>query len=357
MKRRKFLVASVVGGFSTLGSRQFQRQAVSVDLRLSDSILDIDPTTVNSVIIDFDKIDITTQYLDSTEDLSITVQATLNSNFTAKKTSNVSFTNERKVQLSDISSDSTDISSLVIDGFDTDDSYVLGEVKLEVNHPDIQPQSYTRKFSLTESGVKVITGFENGNVFDNWVKVGGNSNDKITFSSNRSKVGSNSLLLQNRGSGDTPKVKSYPGDGLGIYPNRNSTFDFWMYSGDNYGNTGRSILKLDQDGTPASLAFNQDSYDDKWKFRLYDSNGGSLLSKNIDGARSHNRQWVRVVFDMQYKNNFLEFRVYDESDSLLVSESYNGTWDTDNSDFGFRMISQGRGDTNNKTFYDNFKIY
>jgi hypothetical protein len=74
MKRRNFTIASgsaIISGLSTIN---LQRSATGLKFQLSKSSINVDPSTVNSITLQFDTFKITPRYLDEEKSLSITVR-------------------------------------------------------------------------------------------------------------------------------------------------------------------------------------------------------------------------------------------------------------------------------------------
>jgi hypothetical protein len=168
MKRRNFIVASGSTVFSSLVHSGFQRPVIGLDFEISDSAINSDPSTVNSFLINFDRLKITPQYLNDDQDITITVILKIEGeDISKKKATGVSFRNGETITSEKIYSRSgTDISSVLGDGFSTNKSFLTGDVEIIIEHQDISKKSYNESFTVTNSRIQSI-GFESGD-FTGW---------------------------------------------------------------------------------------------------------------------------------------------------------------------------------------------
>jgi hypothetical protein len=144
MKRRKFLLTSgstILTGFA-LGS--LQRPAVGVDFELAN-IPDENPEDVNSILVGFDKLEITPQYLSETEKMTIQADVDVETQTKQSNEFQMSFKNGETIDIKN------NLDPILIDGINTE-NLISGKVTVSVDHPDIQ-DSYSRKFNI--SGKKV----------------------------------------------------------------------------------------------------------------------------------------------------------------------------------------------------------
>lgn len=97
MKRRNFVGASGSTVFSSLVHSGFQRPVIGLDFEISDSAINSDPSTVNSFLINFDRLKITPQYLDDDQDITITVILKIEGkDISKRKRRGLAFTMERQ---------------------------------------------------------------------------------------------------------------------------------------------------------------------------------------------------------------------------------------------------------------------
>lgn len=164
MKRRKFIFSSgsaiLTGGFAL---SQSQHPAVGLNFELTN-IPDKDPKNVDSLVVDFNKLEITPQYLDESQSMTIESKLDISGHEENEPSGDTVFvTNGETKQLSDT------IGPMVADGIDTDSS-ISGTVTVTIDHPDIK-DSYSRTFIITDSGTNTtdseIDYFEEGSASPN----------------------------------------------------------------------------------------------------------------------------------------------------------------------------------------------
>lgn len=151
MERRKFILASGSGLLSSFGLISRQRRSIGVTYELSAKTSDINPSKADSVLLEFDRLEIKPLYLDESAPLDVTIQVSLeNGRSTEKTASDISFNNGESIILDN----DPNISTLLISGLSIDRSYLEGRVKIVVNNKNISAQSYSKKFSISDdSGV------------------------------------------------------------------------------------------------------------------------------------------------------------------------------------------------------------
>jgi hypothetical protein len=143
MKRRNFILASGSTVLSGMIASRIQRPAIGLNFEISTP--DKDPSKVDSLVIEFETLEITPKYLDEKEPVS--VQAKVEVAGRVKKSD--------KVQASIVNGESKElessIDSIVIDGLNAS-STISGEVTVSIDHSDVQ-DSYSRQFNITGSGI------------------------------------------------------------------------------------------------------------------------------------------------------------------------------------------------------------
>lgn len=154
MNRRSFITSGCVCFLSYSFTDFGQRPTLGLDFELSSDSLNTDPSTVDSLLVHFSKFDLTPRYLDDTRPMGVTVAIEMEDGTRTEINANgIGFDNGQTVDLSHIASESSDVSSLLIDDFSTDDSYVSGDIEVIVVHPSISSASYTSSFSVSDSTV------------------------------------------------------------------------------------------------------------------------------------------------------------------------------------------------------------
>lgn len=159
MKRRNFAIASgsaiLTGTFAPL---QYQQPAVGLDFKLS-GIPDKNPNNVDILTINFEKLEITPQYLDDSRDIKVRAELELeNYGKDGSSLDSVPVTNGDTKQLSER------VDPMVVEDINAD-STVSGVVNVTVEHSNIQ-NTYSQLFAIT--GTKVPA---NG-ISESWTQVG-----------------------------------------------------------------------------------------------------------------------------------------------------------------------------------------
>lgn len=148
MKRRRFILSSataVLAG-STSIAEDFDKPAVAVDFNIS-GVPSQKPSEVTNVTVYYSNLQITPQYINDNEEITITASLDLgeygyDEREVTKQVSNA----DRK----DISSS---IGSLSVKNIDvTDESYIEGVARVIVDHPDIT-NDYTQRFRITRESI------------------------------------------------------------------------------------------------------------------------------------------------------------------------------------------------------------
>lgn len=181
-ERRNFLITgSAILSSSAVSTTR--RSALGLDFEISGS--NSDPSTVDSILLEFDTLKLIPQSLDESQQMNIKVKIETEESSTQKiETEDFSFQNGEIVTLNDINSrQSTDISSLVVEGLNTEKSYIRSSVDLIVNHSDISPQTYSQSFTISGKYSNVIDDFEDGDVSD-WSNFSGNQISAVKTTSN-----------------------------------------------------------------------------------------------------------------------------------------------------------------------------
>jgi hypothetical protein len=168
VKRKKFAFVSGSTIFSGYISGAANQPALGLDFALSNPDANTDPSSVNTLTVKFDKLELVPKYLDSSESLKVTAKVELEDGTTSrKKAESIGFRNGQVIDLNHIENESKDISTLLIDGFTTNKSLLTGVVKLTVSHPDISDDSYEKRFSI--SNENSIEDFEDGTIdLESW---------------------------------------------------------------------------------------------------------------------------------------------------------------------------------------------
>jgi hypothetical protein len=284
MKRRNFVVASGSTVLSGLATSQIQRPAIGLDFEISTP--DKDPSEVDSLVIEFETLEITPKYLDEKE--PVNVQAKVEVEDQTKK-SNELQTLVKNGQKKDLKND---IDSIVVDGLNVS-STITGDVTVSINHPDMQ-DSYSRQFYVNGS------------------EIPGSEKLHSRYDFSELENGTTSNLPDLTGNGYDLTKGSFSGVGVSINGVQSGEFD-----GDNDGvwtdrftavsqpitlfavvdlNVGSSrqytVLSLTDTTDEQSIAFQYDDVNDIYKCNFGNptdcggSQGISLLTLVVDGSNS-----------------------------------------------------------------------
>lgn len=121
----------------------YNKPILAVNFKLSE-IPRYPPSDIQSIILSFDTLEITPNYIDDTEPVNIDVNVSLkNTNKIATNSAKVSVNNGNKKDIGE------KLNPIVLDElkFDSEDSVVEGLIKIDVHHPDLQ-DSYLKRFKI-----------------------------------------------------------------------------------------------------------------------------------------------------------------------------------------------------------------
>lgn len=158
MKRRSFIAVGVATAFN-VATQRFSRPTVGAEFTLNNSSFNVDPSTVDRIAVEFESIEIVPQYLDDNQDISISLQTSLDDGSSVEKTRDISFSNGKTNVLS-----GSDLPSLIVDGINTDSQYLSGRVSVTVNHPDTDPESYSRRYFISKQSIIPTPTVESGSL-------------------------------------------------------------------------------------------------------------------------------------------------------------------------------------------------
>lgn len=158
MKRRSFIAVGVATAFNVVTQR-FSRPTVGAEFTLNNSSFNVDPSIVDRIAVEFESIEIVPQYLDDNQDISISLQTSLDDGSSVEKTRDISFSNGKTNVLS-----GSDLPSLIVDGINTDSQYLSGRISVTVNHPDTDPESYSRRYLISKQSTIPTPTVESGSL-------------------------------------------------------------------------------------------------------------------------------------------------------------------------------------------------
>jgi hypothetical protein len=152
MRRRNFILTSGSAVLSGLVASGIQRPAIGLNFEISTP--NKDPSKVDSLMIEFETLEITPKYIDEKEPVS--VQAKVEVAGRVKKSNEV----QASIVNGELKELESSIDSIVIDGLNVSES-ISGEVTVSIDHPDVQ-DSYSRNFRMYGSEIP------SREVWDDW---------------------------------------------------------------------------------------------------------------------------------------------------------------------------------------------
>lgn len=154
MKRRKFVLASASTVLSGFTAGQTQVPSVGLEFQISNQTIDKDPSSVDSILFHFDRLEITPQYLSDDQLMDLKFQVELEDGKSTEDTANgITVTNGDTLTLDEIQSKYNRISPLTLDVSNNNADYISGKAKIIVDHPDILSQSYTQDFLISKDNL------------------------------------------------------------------------------------------------------------------------------------------------------------------------------------------------------------
>jgi hypothetical protein len=164
LKRRKFSLVSGSAVFSGLALDSVIRPVVGVNFETSIQNPNTDPSNLDSILVHLDTLEVIPKYLDISEPMSIRIKLDIENNLKAeKKARDIDFKNGEKIVLNQIVSNSTDISTILIDGIESEEAVLDGKITIIVNHKDISSKEYKKRFRISKGETK-IDSFEDQNM-------------------------------------------------------------------------------------------------------------------------------------------------------------------------------------------------
>lgn len=336
MNRRDFVIASgtsvLTGG---IGISQIHRPAIGIDFRIETTKKE--PKKVDSLLLDFDKLEITPRYLDESE--NITVQAELDVDNYQPETSdklNFSVENGKTEQLS------KEIDPVLVEGIDTDSS-IYGTVTVSVVHPDID-DSYSRRFNVTDTSLStLVDSYEDGNLSEYNIE----SDGSWSITSNEPIDGSNELTGNNGGSYQSTTVSRNtstpePGDTISVYvqpeseSNNGVTNISYMFGGESavpniFGSALKIVTYHDEKGG--------------WFLQELDSNGNVTNEVKASDTSKTIGQWYEFL--ITWDSNITDFTwdLYktdgngNRTDTVFTGVKLSGTVSSWGANSGFQVNS------------------
>jgi hypothetical protein len=165
MRRRDFVLTSGSAILTGLATSNLHKPAVGINFELSTS--DKDPSKVRSILVDFETLEITPQYLNENKNMNVQAKLEVGNQTKTSDELQTSVKNGTTKQLEN------DIDPIAIDGINTDNS-IRGTVTVLIDHPNIKDK-YAKTFTFASGNIPDSTltqnlvawyRFENGDARD-----------------------------------------------------------------------------------------------------------------------------------------------------------------------------------------------
>jgi hypothetical protein len=276
MKRRDFIVASGSTVLSGLATSQIQRSAIGLDFEISTP--DKDPSKVDSLVIAFEKLEITPKYLDESEPVNVQGKVEVGGRIEKSNEVQTSVVNGGTKNLEN------DVDSIVLDGLNTS-STISGDVTVSIDHPDIQ-DSYSRQFYVNGSEIpdSRFYNFESGD------SSGWNSLNDLSADTGQVYAGSYSGLIDSIQTG-TYHARDIPSGYLGgLQPEK---FIFYLYH-DGKNSSGSGMRLINSNG---NVEFG--GGDDSTAVFVDGGNGTNV----VDGTTTRVGPWREYKFIINWENS------------------------------------------------------
>lgn len=204
---------------------------------------------------------------------------------------------------------------------------------------------------VTNTATAVIDDFEDGDLSE-WTLVSGDTSngDYAQTQTGTVQEGSYAVEIHNDPSGDTPAIKSQPGDGLPVYPTENSKVEFYYNFNNSADGIGHFQAMDESAGMTARVQLDANS--GEFWVGFYDGTEWTKSITSMD-VGSYVNTWTRVVLDMSVRP--IEAHWYDLSGNLLASESVSID-STFSGDLSVRLHAQGHSDNSASSFYDSIRV-
>lgn len=346
MKRRRFLLASGTALLGSTAIKGYQQPAIGLDFDLSANV-NIDPSTVDSILVDFSKFELLPQYVDENAGKS-TIKITLDvdNQDTVQNSTEQQLKNGQKITKTDIDG----ITPMIVDGIDAE-NVLSGEVRIQVDHPDVS-DSYVQEFSITTDPISGIRSdkieihlrpeyldenYSQGDTLSEWVGY------------------SQGFSVGNSSKGSTPTVESNYING---YPVANLPTDAHLTSegfggqsqayGDNTAYTQILVVSKKTNGIVENLWAPDDADTTEWNtgssYAYYPRSPNS--SSTYQGHHGWSSEPEGIVL-----NSNIDSTTYTANEPFVWTHRYNGT-DT----YDVRVNGGLYNDTNTNSDYGTYSV-
>jgi hypothetical protein len=266
MNRRKLLLTSGGAIFTGISTSSLHNPVIGINFEISGP-QNKDPSKVNSIIVEFDKLELTPKYIDDDKDVTVSSSLELDGHKTKEEIN----TQVKNGETKDISEA---LGSMFLDGVSLNSDYNKGKVTVNVEHPDISQESYEQSFDIPDERVIFLDDYQG---------------------SKGTKLGSDYLISQ------------------GIRRPRNTDTETF-----NFQENGGSSMNMKHDGSGSDNTFGEIALDinllsnNEWEINMY----GQSWSYN-----SQQNNYRIGLIDKTNRDNFCEFM---ETESSGVSPRVAG---------------------------------
>lgn len=330
MKRRKFLLTS---GSTVLAGSAFtslQRPAMGLEFKLSP-VPNKDPRIADSVLIDYEKLQITPRYIDESEEATVKTTLDLKGNGTASRENNsVSLSNGNVTTYKDV------FGKPLVASVDTNKSYINGEISVTISHTSIGSETFRKNFNISSTKPPILEDFEDGNTniaSSEWSDWSLTSSDIDLTATNKAITGDKSLNVFQNGTGSVFHSDRSSGISPSDFyfqvriddpPNSTENLNFGIYKD----NTSSPVINYtaiaDQFSVSGGLSFTYNvgkPYQVKFTNIDWDNyNYDCVVEKVEDGTV------VASDTDLNFANNFSSFnklRGGGDNDSNAIEATYD----------------------------------
>lgn len=298
MKRRSFLLTAGSAILSATGVRNLQKPAFGLEFELA-SVPDRDPSSVQSVLIDFSKFRLTPSYIDDSKEASIDINVSVDGH-TGEASKTVGVTNGEPVTSEDIRSETP----IKLNGVSTSEDSISGEINIVVEHSSVGRKEYNQSFVISDNpivnGLVVYYPMEKGGgeILNDATK---NNHGVISGAtwSNNSLFGGYSLSFD--GSNDYVDLGRGIGEGLSEL-----TVSAWINTDEI--NDSHQVVGADANNVFQVFTDSDGSYGNKdgVAFGIADSNGTWYRTVSDGDIDTNTWYLVTVVYDGEYQRVYID---------------------------------------------------
>ena len=144
MKRRRFTIASATALLTSTWKPAFDQPVAGLEFSIS-SPENQKPSETDSILIQFDKLQLTPQYINDDEPVTVQAKLEVNGRIETSNKISTSITNGQTTELKN------NINPIELDNI-TEDGFIRGTVTVSINHPSIK-DSYSQTFTISNPSI------------------------------------------------------------------------------------------------------------------------------------------------------------------------------------------------------------